>query len=429
MPCALTDFPARIFQTPIGCRSKAVAIQGTYSGTFTGPRARLIDAVSGLVVVEWTAGTFDAGVWMVPIEAPAGRMYRIEARDSGDPGTVLRGANTWGVGTLIACLGQSNMNLMFDDGTGIPGYLSPQPGYPVPGYRTALIDTALTWKQNQGHGAITLANDLVEQLGPVGLMNFAVNGSALCEVSNPTSYWLDTAAGKPYANFLAGLSAVGGDAGLILWNQGESDLAATSSAEYFAGLGTLYARICEAVGRDPEDLPFILSVTGTQSASNAAMNGIRSAQMRWALNTPGARLGPQAYDIPRMSDPHYTIAGYVEMGHRFARAVLDDAAGPVILSARCDGNVIDLEVSEPLDAFTEGALDGFEVSADGFATTLSQADCYVTDAGIRIELTAVPSAAPQVRYQYDLNDGAPTGNVAYAAGLPLRPTLAPITAG
>lgn len=426
MALTLIDFPRRVFQAPVGRLSKGVSIQGAYSGTFTGPQARIVDADSGLVVVDWTSGTHAAGSWAVAINAPAGKMYRIEARDSGDPSNVLRGTNSWGVGRLIACLGQSNMRLMFDNGTGNPGYGSIQPGYPIPDYRTAMIDGSLTWKQVEGHGAATLANALADQM-PIGLMDFAVSGSALCAISG-SPYWLDTAPAGIYDDFLSGLSFVGGDIEAILWNQGETDLIATTSAEYFAGLTTLYARICAAVGRDAKDLPFILSVTGTQSASNSAMNGIRSAQMRWALETPGARLGPQAYDIPRMSDPHYTVGGYVEMGKRFARAILGDAGGPKITGARITGNVMDVEVSAPVLALTEGPIDGFEVSADGFATTLTQSDCYATEAGIRIELDAVPVAVPQVRYRYELNGGAAVGNVPYADGLPLRPTLTPIRA-
>lgn len=164
--------------------------------------------------------------------------YTVNLRTIDNAGAVLEtitGADNFGVGKLVALIGQSN------------GSLAGSTGTKTRNYATSTITwngSALSYdRTTTGQGAITLAESLAAHFGcAVGIYNGAVYASSLLEANSyqedvvSTNYgslpfWLpiysESKLGTPrtssWVNFLNGLQALSGDVSYIVCVNGESD--------------------------------------------------------------------------------------------------------------------------------------------------------------------------------------------------------------
>ncbi len=192
--------------------------------TFEGIQARILK--DGQVVRDWTSGGIIEDV-------PQGSGYTLEVETAG--GVVT---DTLAIGIIVATIGQSNMNHWFGDWrTGATV---------VPQTADSFQLNGDGWGAIQGDPARIFAQDLAAQTGaPVGIVDASLGSTSLLErYANPNGSWELTTSGSLYANFLAKLDTVGGNAEIVIWIQGERDTAVgVTTAEYLAGLEDLFARL------------------------------------------------------------------------------------------------------------------------------------------------------------------------------------------
>lgn len=442
----------RIYQRSAGATAKSFTFSGTYAGvTPTAVQIRIVSSADASVVQDWTAltgATIAGGTWSGTLSVAQGGWFNFLARsvDAGGIEIVASAQSSadWGVGVLVACIGQSNMANM----SAVSG--SP----PTADDRTKRF-TASGWGAVVGNGAIRLANLLeVGANVPIGLLDYALSGTGLHAAYGGAGYWMDLTGGAPYPLFATGLTAAGGDCEFVLWHQGESDaLNSISKADYKADLDTLYGRIRTATGRSTSTLKFGVAILGTNasaSTTDASTDAIRQAHLEWVRDTAGAFWAGSSVDIARTDDFHWAAAGYERMARRYAQAVLAQtgavatgAGGPSISGAiRASGSaVVVVSVAQSggtglteADGSTDGgSVTGFEVSNDDFATTLTVSSTAFSGNTVQLTLSGVPSGTVKVRYQYGKN---PTvSNAVYdntapqsdSIGLPLQPTIGSVT--
>ncbi len=111
----------------------------------------------------------------------------------------------------------------------------------------------------------------------------------------------------------------GGQARGLLWFQGESDaIAGRTAAQYRADLERLLAQ-----AREDLATPALVLLTGQlgtyDAATPASWLPIQEAQRQVAEAEPLSGLVP-AIDLPRADGIHFSVAGYVTLGRRFATA-------------------------------------------------------------------------------------------------------------
>lgn len=441
---ACTDQTAgRIYQRVAGGTTKTVTLAGTYTGTTPSSiEVRIVDESDDSTVQDWTAlssPTISAGSWSGTLSVPQGGWFNFLARSKNGGGTVIatssQTSNKWGVGILVAMIGQSNMKRMTT--------VSDTP----PASSDLTRQYTSSWAVVGGNGAIRLANQVQATLGlPVGVLPFADDATSVDQ-------W---ATGSTYEPFEDALAAIGGDCEFVLWHQGEADMqSGTAYATYKASLDTLYARLRTSTGRSTSQLKFGCAIVGTLAtaldSTDATSTAIRSAQQDWIDETTGAFFAGSSVDRPRSDEAHWLAASYEKMGRRFAQAILFQlglvsygAKGPKITSAsRASGSaVIVLNITQDAgtalketDGTTDGgSLTGFQVSNDDFSTTLTISSTAFSGNTVQLTLSGVPTGTVKVRYQYGENptvtnavydDTEPGGD---SLGLPLQPTVTPITA-
>ncbi len=110
--------------------------------------------------------------------------------------------------------------------------------------------------------------------------------------------------------------------GAVLWMQGERDARmGEAGAEYFTNLTELIAAFRGDLG-SPE-LPFLLGLVNPPPNRYPAAQEVREAQERAAREIPGVHL-VATDDLTKWDDDlHYDNAGILELGRRFAAAVLE----------------------------------------------------------------------------------------------------------
>ena len=119
---ALADFEDdRVFQRE--GQSAAIVVSGTYKGQLEAIEARVVKSNTFEEIVAWTV-IDDAprnGIFVGELmNVPQGGWYNLQVRSQNDPAVGVNGKNKWGVGMLIACLGQSNMKEWFYTGDKLP---------------------------------------------------------------------------------------------------------------------------------------------------------------------------------------------------------------------------------------------------------------------------------------------------------------------
>jgi len=446
---ACTDLTQdRIYQRAAGGTTKTISFAGTYSGTApTTVEVKIINESGGSTAQDWTAissATISGGNWSGTLSVPQGGWYHFQARGKDGGGSVLatstETSNEWGVGILVALLGQSNMSNMIDTVSS-----------PASTDTRTKKHTASGWAAVTGNGAIALANALRTELTfPVGILAYAVSSTALHEPISGSDYWLDLTAGEPYPLFTTGLTAVGGDCEVAIWLQGEGEATiGRDKAVYKADMDTLLGRILSATGRTTSNFHFGCALLGAVSTNNAAYHdAIRQAHLEWGRETTGAFYAGSPVDMPLVDVAHWSAASYARMGKRYAQAIarrLGEASfgyGPTISSAVCYSDMVIITVTHDgatglteLDGTDGGAgVTGLEVSDDDFATTITiEATSFLQPNRILLNLNETPSASFKLRYQYGnepdadnaiYDNTAPGGDT---VGLPLQPTQGNVT--
>ena len=412
--------------------------QGTASVTVTGDcdssqgvQGRVLDA-AGAIVVDWTPLATANDAYAGTLTVQEGGWYQLQARYA-DASAQVNGTANWGVGIVIGCIGQSNMEHWWG------GYwsMAPVDGAPaapnthVRSYKAgawsvfATGDATITGSD----GAIAFANALYSNLAqpvPVGLINRAVGGSALfqeAEVGGThyKGWWLNQAANSNYQNFLGDVAALGGACEQIIWVQGERDSkAGIGQAQYESGLKTLFSRLRADVGNasNRASLPIMIGPIGIGDEDYyvaADWQSTRQAEQQVAADLDDVTLGPNSIDLPRLvSEGHHTRTGYQRMGARYARVslwMLGEAAGylnPTIASTEslsATQTRVHIAHGGGTDFTPTNGIGGFSLFVNATAIALSDASRESADT---IVLTHAAAAEPRaVGYEYNIGNAAP----------------------
>jgi hypothetical protein len=424
--------------------SKSVLFASTYDtslGTPASAEVQLYDHGTTNVALAWsplTSAVISSGFITGYLSVPQGGFYnfRIRTKDSG--GTVLETSlqttNPWGVGILIACLGQSNMVAMFDQNDGSVG----SPDSKTRQYRSGAWSTFDIVRPN---GALLLSKYVrIAADVPVGLIAYAQGGTTI-------SQWIDTIGTTPWTTFVTAMGPIENDFEFVLWHQGENDAQVpTPKATYKSRLDTLYGNLRTLTGRSTSELKFGCALLGNidhfPEATDASTQDIRQGQQEWIAETTGAFFAGSSVDMVRPSDAfHWGPTSYGHMGRRYAQAVLKQlslasygAEGSSIDQPFLIGSTIVVPIVQDggtglteLDGSADGAdITGFQVS-DSFATTLTISSTAYNRNMALLNLDSTPTGEVRLSYQFGENPSitnpvfdntSPAGD---SLGLPLQP--------
>jgi hypothetical protein len=404
----LADFEdGRIFQRK-GAGAD-ITVSGTYTGTPKAIEARVVKDSALAEIVPWTV--IDAspknGIFLgVLHHVPQGGWYNIQVRHGSEHAVASSGSHKWGVGMLVACLGQSNMKEWFYTGTTLRAH---------PLLRKF---TAEGWAElgRTGNAAIAFGNMLIERLGaPVGLLDFSKNGSGLRkEADFGTGYWEDVSAGSIYDRFVAGVSETGGALEYLIWVQGEADAArgTVTEDEYAKSLESFITNQIRADinnGSPREHLPFlVVSMVKRPGGKDKPNQAIRNAQKRVTETVADCYLAATTLDLKNQGKQHLSAEAYITMGRRVAHTVLyilgeeEYYRGPEVAGVkRIDERTIDVELSHRggTDFTPDSGISGWEILANG--TLVPIAEVYRHDfQTIRIMLKKPLTGTATIRYMY-----------------------------
>lgn len=157
----------------------------------------------------------------------------------------------------------------------------------------------------------------------VRLVKYAMNGTALY------NYWAPTG-GPGYVGFIATVQAALADldakqlpydiAGM-LWLQGESDAAENMGAEYEQNLSAFIEHM-RSEFKTPE-MPFILARVRNYYGKGEQAQMVRAAQQSLAEQMPQVTWFDTDDLNPLVNGGHYSLAGTLEIGKRFAQSYLE----------------------------------------------------------------------------------------------------------
>jgi hypothetical protein len=404
----LTDFEdGRIFQRDD--RSADIVVSGIYTGKPGAIEARVVRDHTSDAIVGWTV--VDAfpqnGIYVGVIpDVPQGGWYNLQVRSAENQEVVSSGTHKWGVGILVACLGQSNMKEWFFTGTDLESDVLLRK---FNGDNWSKLD-------RQGNAAIAFGNRIIERLGiPVGFLDFSVNGSGLRKESDwGTGYWEDTARGSIYNHFVAGVSKTGGAAEFVVWIQGEADAArgTVTQEEYRMSLESFISkqvRVDIENGSHLRHLPFlVVAMVKRPGGKDDPHQAIRNAQFRVVEEVPNCYLAATTLDLKNQGRQHLSTKAYLKMGYRVAQTVLFILGeetyhrGPAIAEARqIDPRTIDVKIEHRGGTNINPAskLTGWEVLANDIPVPLTNVFRYDPQT-IRIVLEQPLAIRPRIRYLY-----------------------------
>jgi len=405
---ALTEFEEGcVFQRR--CRSADIVVSGTYTGMTHAIEATVVREDTFEEIVPWTVidDSPQNGIFLgVLPDIPQGGWYNIQVRDSRDHTVTSNGSHKWGVGILVACIGQSNMKEWFYTGTA----LKPHPllrkhtakGWAYPGTR--------------GNAAIAFGNMVIERLGvPVGLLDYSKNGSGLRKEADwGTGYWEDTAPGSIYNDFVTGVSKAGGAVEFVVWIQGEADAArgTVTEDEYRNSLESFVKNQVRGDvenGSECELLPFlIVMMIKRPGGRDIPHQAIRNAQKDVAENIAECYLAATTLDLENHGKQHLTARAYVTLGRRVAQTVLYILGeetyhrGPEVAEVRrMNDRAIDIEIKHRggTDFTPLSEITGWEVLANGVPVPITEVYRHDPQT-IRIVLEPPFVGRVKIRYLY-----------------------------
>ena len=404
----LSDFTnGRIFQRKN--RSAQIVVSGTYTQQIEAIEARVVKDGTFEEVVPWTV--IDAsprnGIFVGALtDVPEGGWYNLQVRSTAYPEISIQGSHKWGVGMLVACLGQSNMKEWFYTGTDIKAH---------PLLRT-YADNGWSAPGKHGNAAIAFGNRIIDRLDiPVGLLDYSKNGSGLRKEADwGTGYWENTAPGSIYNRFVSGVSETGGTVEFVIWIQGEADAArgTVTAEEYTASLErfiTHQVRMDIANGSDFENLPFlIVMMIKRPGGKDSPHQAIRNAQKHVAANVPNSYLAATTLDLKNHGRQHLTPKAYIALGRRVSQSILhllDEETyhrGPKVSNVnRIDSRTIEIRIQHNAgsDFTPHSEITGWEVIAKGVSVAITKVYRHDPQT-IRIDLERPLNDKAQIRYLY-----------------------------
>ncbi len=404
----LSDFVnGRIFQRKH--RSADIVVSGTYTQQIEAIEARVVKDGTFEEVVPWTV--IDAsprnGIFVGALtDVPQGGWYNIQVRNTTHPEISIHGTHKWGVGILVACLGQSNMKEWFYTGTDIEAH----------SLLRKFTDNGWSALGKQGNAAIAFGNRIIDRLGiPIGLLDYSNNGSGLRKEADwGTGYWEDTAPGSIYNRFISGVSDTGGAAEFVIWIQGEADAArgTVTEEEYAASLErfiTNQVRLDITNGSDFEDLPFlVVMMIKRPGGKDKPHQAIRNAQKHVAENVTNSYLAATTLDLKNHGRQHLTPKAYITLGRRIAQSILHVLGeetyhrGPKVIDVnRIDSQTIEIRIQHNggSDFTPASGITGWEVIAQGTPVPITKVYRHDPQT-IRIRLERPLDDKAEIRYLY-----------------------------
>jgi hypothetical protein len=390
-------------------QSADIVVSGTYNGQIEAIEARVVRNNTIEEIVPWTV--IDSaprnGIFVGKLAyVPQGGWYNIQARSHTDHTVFINGQHKWGVGILIACLGQSNMKEWFFTGKDLKAH----------SLLRKFSDNGWSKLAVHGNAAIAFANRIIDRLGiPVGLLDFSVNGSGLRKEADwGTGYWEDISPNSIYDRFITGVANTGGAAEFVIWIQGEADAArgTVTEIEYADSLEHFIinqVRSDIANGSDRENLPFlVVMMIKRPGGKDGPHQDIRNAQRHVIENVADCYLAATTLDLKNHGRQHLTPKAYISMGNRVAQTVLyilrkeTYHRGPSVTSVKqIDNSTIEIAINHNGggDFTPTSGITGWEVIARGAPVPITK--IYRHDSHtIRIHLAHPLDDKAEIRYLY-----------------------------
>lgn len=327
-----------VVQRRAGTEYGNVPVLFNYTGTAPGnPQARVVNAVGGAVVKDWTTltdinVTGTSGVGTLPA-VPQGGYYLLELRDGHNPATSATnsaGTKQWGVGVCFLGVGQSNWIGTLDTGSyldivpgsspsqheydywfggksggtqfGTSGFIQPggSDGSDVPTLSRGTMSTMriVSARLSAKYG----------KLIPVAFIPWGFGSKSIGELSPDGSFSTALFNGAGTTSGSIGLKSPGniyaGDFEGLVWHQGEGD-SGNSRAVYLQALKDLYNNLLARVapfGRTAQHLFFLPAILGKYTAGTSGIEGKRGSVLDLeayaiANNWPKVRAGWNCIDL------------------------------------------------------------------------------------------------------------------------------------
>jgi hypothetical protein len=390
-------------------QSADIVVSGTYRGQVEAIEARVVRNSTTEEILPWTVidSALRNGIFVGKLaNVPQGGWYNIQVRSRNDHTVFINGQHKWGVGMLIACLGQSNMKEWFFTGKDLVAH-SLLRKFSDRGWEKFTV---------QGNAAIAFGNRIIDRLGiPVGLLDYSVNGSGLRKEADwGTGYWEDTSPNSIYDRFVTGVSKAGGAAEFVIWIQGEADAArATVTKNEYAGSLEHFiinqVRSDIANGSDRENLPFlVVTMIKRPGGKDGPHQDIRDAQRQVVANVADCYLAATTLDLQNHGRQHLTPKAYISMGKRVAQTVLYVLGaetyhrGPGVTNIRqIDDNTLEISIKHNggNDFKPATGITGWEVVVDDTSVPIKKVYRHDSQT-IRIHLERPLDDSAQIRYLY-----------------------------
>jgi hypothetical protein len=392
-----------------------IIVSGTYTGQMEAIEARVVESSILEERTPWTVidSSPQNGIFVgVLADIPQGGWYNLQVRSRNDHTVATYGKHKWGVGMLIACLGQSNMKEWFYTGTDLTAH----------SLLRKFSEGGWSKLNTSGNGAIAFGNRLINRLGiPVGLLDYSVNGSGLRKEADwGTGYWEDTSPGSIYDRFLAGVSEAGAAVEYVIWIQGEADAArgTVTQDEYAASLEhfiTHQVRSDLVNGSDRQHLPFlVVMMIKRPGGRDKPHQAIRNAQKQVVAKVADCYLAATTLDLKNHGRQHLAPSAYITLGKRVAQTVLHILGketyhrGPRVINVnQIDSHTLEIKIKHNggNDFKPSSGITGWQIRAGGFPVPIVEASRYDPQT-IRIHLERPLAEKAEIRYLYGANPDA-----------------------
>jgi hypothetical protein len=428
--------------------SKTITFTGTYTGAPLAIQVRLIDATTAIGQTEWVdiQSNPTGGVFSGNLNVPQGGWYKLQYRCSVNTNVTWTGTNKFGVGVIIAEIGQSNManrpttpykyplgdpkaieyitsSSIYRRVGNVNDSFPPNTLFGAGGY------SSYTSVGNNGDGHVFIANLISEGLGlPVLVVNAAIGGTSITTWQATGTSWTNNGSGaKRFKEFI---QDIGGDFEMCLWHQGEEDAATMSANTYKSYLANVHANCKTLNGRNDSNFKFGVISLGPGSR-NGSVEGdfgkIRVATQEYAEQTSGAFLAACAYDAATSDAVHITGESFYRIDRRVAKSALyqygigTSGAGPKIDPANTTriGNVITVPV---IHSGGTSLMDGNGSTAGTSITTFQVKDngtilsytSAISGNNIILTLASTPSGTVTLSNAYmNVPSGTGTGPITF----------------
>jgi hypothetical protein len=406
--------------------AKTIDFAGTYTGTVSAIEARIVTADLSLTpVTAWE--TLDAtpsdGTFAGTLSVPQGGWYKVQWRASGE-GTASTTVNKFGVGLVLAVLGQSNAAGMQSSSSG-GNYPSGDPrvvryiggaylrsgtiadSFPPNTSYSVHKSSSFVAPDQRGDGQSHLVNLISAGLNlPVCVINRAVSASYIASWMAGQVNW------TAFANDLA---AAGGDCEATFWLQGENDAGGMSTSVMKLRLADLHGQLKAVTGRNDSQFhfgPVSLGVGAYNGSTEGEFGNMRAAHVEYGNTALGAFFGTSAHDQRTGDGVHMQALSYAHIGKRWAKSLLarfgigNSGAGPRITGATRSGLNVTLVITHAGGtALTDGAggtsgaaLTGFEFKDVGASGAIIAYTTAISGNAIICTLASAPTGALTVSY-------------------------------